>query len=340
MDYVNILNTIRANASSQYQERVPEATKANLIEVGNPITTYDAVANEFLSILVNRIVMTKIDIKRYKNPLAKFKGEEMPYGYTIQNIHVNPAKAETFTQDAGENLLKKTLSEVQVEYYNINRKDIYPATIEDGDLTSAFTSADNFAKFVDGIFNSLYSGDSIDEYLLMRNLFSNGVTKNIIKSTPIDPITNEITANTFLKLARALALKMQTPSSNYNNYKTYTSSNTDVVTWTSPEDLLLIINADWMAASDVDSLSGAFNLSKKEFLGNVIVVDEFENPSNNLGLGAIVCDKRIIKAHDVKYKLKQFENGRGLYYNYYLHHWQTLSLSLFANAMAFTFDIA
>ena len=40
-----ILNVIRANASSAYQERVPEATQENITEIGNPILKYQAVAN-------------------------------------------------------------------------------------------------------------------------------------------------------------------------------------------------------------------------------------------------------------------------------------------------------
>lgn len=337
MDYVKVLNTIRSNASDTYKSRVPVATAANIIDVGNPILTYDTTANEFLDILVNRIVMTKIVHKRFRNPLAKFKGEELPYGYAVQNININPAKAETFTQTIGETLLKKKLPEVQVEYYELNRKDMYDTTIEEADLTNAFTTGDQFGKFVDEQFNSLYAGDSIDEYLLMRNLFTYGITKNIIKSIDVGDIKTDVDAKKILKLLRAFALKMQAPSINYNNYKAYSGGDTDIVTWTNSEDILLIINADWMSALDVDALAGAFNLSKMDFLGNIVVVDEFVEPSENVALGAVICDKRILKAHDKMFKLKQFENGKGLYRNYYLHHWQFLSLSLFANAIALTF---
>ena len=52
---VNVLNTIRANASPSYQERVPQATQDNITAVGNPLLEYNATMNEFLTSLVNRI---------------------------------------------------------------------------------------------------------------------------------------------------------------------------------------------------------------------------------------------------------------------------------------------
>ena len=56
MDVISILNTIRANNSAVYQERIPEATEQNMREVGNAILAYQACTNEFLDALVNRIV--------------------------------------------------------------------------------------------------------------------------------------------------------------------------------------------------------------------------------------------------------------------------------------------
>ena len=68
-----ILNTIRANASSDYQERVPIATQNNIAEVGNAITNYEPTRNEFLNALINRIGMVIIQSRLYENPLREFK---------------------------------------------------------------------------------------------------------------------------------------------------------------------------------------------------------------------------------------------------------------------------
>ena len=58
MNLQEILNTIRENASEIYQQRVPEATRANIQEVGEAITDPNnaVVANEFMSTLLNMII--------------------------------------------------------------------------------------------------------------------------------------------------------------------------------------------------------------------------------------------------------------------------------------------
>ena len=59
---VDILNTIRANASSTYQNQVPEITKATEIPaVGDVLFGYPALANEFISALVNRIALVRVN---------------------------------------------------------------------------------------------------------------------------------------------------------------------------------------------------------------------------------------------------------------------------------------
>ena len=62
-DGVQILNTIRANASLAYQDRVPKVTRENFADVGKIITEYDAFANEFL---------TNLDIHYSAPPAASF----------------------------------------------------------------------------------------------------------------------------------------------------------------------------------------------------------------------------------------------------------------------------
>ena len=53
---LDIINTIRANASAEYQQYVPEITKATEIpKVGEIIFGYPALANQFISALMNRI---------------------------------------------------------------------------------------------------------------------------------------------------------------------------------------------------------------------------------------------------------------------------------------------
>lgn len=334
VDYVNILNTIRANATQLYQDRVPVATKDNLSAVGNPILSYEAVSNEFLSSLVNRIIMQMVITKRYNNPLAKFKGNELPYGYSQINTYTNPTKAEAFSESIGESLLKKTLPDTKTEFFNMNRQDMYPVTISEESLSLAFTNGNELTDFISSVFNAMYSGDSIDEYLMMKNLFVSALASDkIVNHVVDDPILSPQNAKNFGKTLKTFGGLFKFASSNYNKYsKIKGGTETEIITWTEPEDLLLILPTDILTELDFESLAVAFNMDKVKFLGQIIEVDNF----GDSGIVGVVCDRHVIKVNDHKFKMKEFENGKGLYWNYFLHHWQTLSLSLMSNCVAFT----
>ena len=58
---IDILNTIRANASYEYQSLVPEVTTEHDIpKVGEVIYGHPAIANQFINALVNRIALVKV----------------------------------------------------------------------------------------------------------------------------------------------------------------------------------------------------------------------------------------------------------------------------------------
>ena len=71
---IDILNTIRANASAQYQDQVPEvATNYDVRQVGDVFFGYPNLANEFLSALVNQIALVRIRSATFNNPYRMFK---------------------------------------------------------------------------------------------------------------------------------------------------------------------------------------------------------------------------------------------------------------------------
>ena len=58
---IDILNTIRANASAEYQSLVPEIEQSTDIPaVGEVLYGYPALANQFINALVNRIALVKV----------------------------------------------------------------------------------------------------------------------------------------------------------------------------------------------------------------------------------------------------------------------------------------
>lgn len=75
MDLVTVLNTIHANASAVYQERIPEATRTNLEDIRYAMISDDnvIVANEFMATLLNKLIKSVVHTKRFNNPLKSLK---------------------------------------------------------------------------------------------------------------------------------------------------------------------------------------------------------------------------------------------------------------------------
>lgn len=332
---INVLNTILAQASADYQARVPQATQTNISEVGSAVMSYQATENEFLSALVNKIAMTIVRNKTFRNPLAVLKKGGVPLGKNIEEIYTNPATGTIF-DPTGANLLKRELPDTKAIYHSMNRQGQYKATVSKSQLIQAFTSYEALEKLLNSIVNSIYSGDNLDEFMLMKELFASAITGNKLKTVDVSPVGATDTAKAFVKSIKTVGQAMQFPSKNFNSYYDINSA-TDakpVITWTPLENQVLILRNDVSVEVDVELLAQAFNVSYTDLQQRTLIVDSFGSAEK---CGAILCDEAFVQVYDNLTQMESFHNGEGLYDNFIYHHWQTYSLSLFANAMAFMF---
>jgi hypothetical protein len=332
-DMKAVLDVIRANASQEYQDRVPLAERTTITAVGAPILAYTAVQNEFLTALVNRIALTIVQNKTAKNPLAVLKKGTIPLGADIQEIFTNMAK-DTGFDGSGSALLTKTTPDTKALYHRINRKGQYPVTITKPQLQTAFTSYSALENLLTSIVTSMYSGDNYDEFILMKNLFADAITNDKIVTASVSHVNTEASAKAFVKAVKNASSAFTFPSSAFNTYfdnKPDSDIGDPVTTWTPVNDQILLIRADIMNEIDVEVLASAFNMNKVEFLAKTLRVDSFGSASNCL---AILCDRSCVQVYDNLFETTNFYNPQGLYWNYWLNHWQTYSISLFANALA------
>lgn len=331
---VNILNTILQNASADYQSRIPMATQTNITEVGSAIMSHQVTENEFLNALVNKIAMTIVRNKTFKNPLSVLKKGGVPLGKNIEEIYTNPAKGGTF-DPTGAKLLERAIPDTKAIYHTRNRQGQYKATVSKAMLITAFQSYGALEQLLNSIVNSIYSGDNLDEFILMKELFASAIEGGKIKKVgDLSEINDEASARAFVKAIRSVGQAMEFPSTEFNSYYDI-NKDTDanpVVTWTPLADQILILRNDIAVDVDVELLARAFNVSYTDMKQNTLIVDTFGSATN---CGAILCDKAYVQVYDNLTQMESFHNGEGLYDNYIYHHWQTYSLSLFANATAF-----
>lgn len=329
---LNLLNTIRDNASEAYTSRIPEATRNNLSEIGGALIDDIDLANEFTSALINKVAYTRVHSKIFKNPLAMLKKGTKPYGDSIEEIFVNFAKGETFDV-TGATLLNRKLPDVKAVYHKMNRKDKYKVSITHDLLQKAFRSFDGFNSVFNGIINSLYNGDNLDEFVLFKQMIKQAIEDGCMTTYEVaDPVTSATNAQEFIKSLKFVSQDMQFPKDIYNGYlKAQDKDTVPVTTFSSIDDQLIIIDTATSVSIDVDVLAKAFNMDRMTFLAKQVVIDAFPDPK----IRAAIVDVQWSQIYDDLYQMRTFQNGEGLYDNYILHHWQTIAYSPLVNAVAF-----
>lgn len=322
---IDVLNAIRANASSTYQERIPVATQENIRQIGNAMMTYEATQNEFLSALVNRIGRVIITSKSYTNPLRVFKKGILEYGETIEEIFVNIAKAKQFDPSvAEEEVFKREIPDVNAVFHKMNLQNFYKVTVSNEQLRQAFLSSQGINDLIGYIVDSLYTGAEFDEYITMKQLIVDAANNGEMYAVNIPAVSSDNT-KTIVSTIKSVSNQLEFMSSTYNSM--------GVLTHTRKNRQVLIIDAALDAAIDVDVLAYAFNMDKAEFMGRRVLVDNFGELK---GVVAALVDEDWFMVYDNFIGFTENYNGQGLYWNYFYHVWKTFSTSPFSNAILFT----
>ena len=344
---IDILNTIRANASSEYQSLVPTITTATEIpRVGEVIYGYPALANQFLNALVNRIASVRVKSAVFNNAYKELKKGYLEFGETVEEVFVQIAKAREFSAEKAEaRELKRSLPDVRSAFHTMNYRVQYPVTIQDNDLKLAFMSIDGVQDLIAKIVDAVYTAAEYDEYLLFKYLIIKAVSHG--KMFPVS-ISGGMSAAAVA--FRGTSNKLGFMSSKYNE--------SGVTTSTPKADQYIFMDSDYNAAYDVSVLAAAFNMDKAEFSGKLMLIDDFTSFDNDrfdviransdmiesvsdselalmAKVKAILVDKEWFQIYDNNNKFTETYVASGLYWNYFYNVWKTVSYSPFSNAVVF-----
>ena len=335
MNLVNLLNTIRDNASSVYKDTIPEATRTNIESIQAVMTdpTQGVVQNEFVSALLNMIILQVIHDKSFKDPLAELKKGNKPLGDTVEEIYANYVQAKGY-DPAGTDLLTRELPDVKAIYHKMNRKDKYAVNINQDMLGKAFASYDKLESMISSLINTLSKSAERDEFTLIKQLFAQAYESGALTEIAVpDPTVNETNAKAFTKAVKIVSGDMQFPSARYNGWLRVQSTDIKpIVTNSTRDEQILIVSNAVDVSLDIDYLAGIFNLEKGEFNNTrKIVIDEFPVP----GMVACLVDREFFQVFDDLMRFSEFFNADNLETKYYLHVWQTLSYSSLVNAVCF-----
>lgn len=346
---IDILNTIRANAPLEYQNLVPEVeVEADIPKVGDVLYGYPALANYFISALVNRIAMVRVKSATFNNAYAELKKGYLEYGETVEEVFVQIAKAREFSAEkAKDREFKRTLPDVKAAFHTMNYRVQYPITIQDEDLRMAFLDAQGVQELIAKIVDSVYTGAEYDEYLLFKYLMIKAIAHGKMKPVSIGNGTN---MNDAAVQYRGISNMLTFIKTDYNEAGVHTN--------TSKNDQYIFMDAQYNAAYDVNVLASAFNMDKAEFMGKLKLIDDwttFDNErfdqiragsdqieevtASELALmadvKAVLVDREWFQIYDNLAKMTEDYVASGLYWNYFYNVWKTVSYSPFSNAVVF-----
>lgn len=338
---LNALREMSVSGSSIYHQYIPIIDENTSIStLAEPILTVPAVANDFMNMLVNRIVYTQFEAKLYNNPLKILEGDRIPLGYAGQEIFTNRAKGRKYNVNDFAGLLQKYEADTKVQYMTLNSDLQYPVTVTRHDLKKAFTSWTDLDRFIDQLSNSLYNGAYIDEFRFTKNLVGSAYSYGGVQVQTVSAISSEATAKAFVKACRNLFLGFQVPSTSYNAWAKVGGYGDPITTWSNPEDIVILLRNDVRTEIDVDVLASAFNMDKATLMGNILAVDNFDvidddgvkrfDGSAILGL---IADKSFFRIKQQDMYLDQFYNANNRTWQYYLNVTKMYQYSLFANAV-------
>lgn len=341
--YLNEIRETSIQNNTLYHQSVPFINEnTDIGTFGQPILNVPVVMNEFMSMLVNRIVYTQFTMKYFRNPLQVLEGDRIPLGYAGQEIYVNPSQGRKFNVNDFAGLLAKYEADVKVQYTNVNMDLQYPVTVSRHKLKQAFVSWDALDGFIGELSNSLYNGAYIDEYKFTKYLVSQAYKQNSAQIRQITAPTTEAQAKSFITEARKLFLNFQTPSSDFNSWNKVGGYGRPITTFTNPEDIVFLVRNDIRAYIDVNVLASAFNIDKTILLGNILPVDNFDqydDSGNKIFDGSailgIIADKSWFRIKRQDMFLDEFYNANNRTWQYYLNLTKMYNYSLFANGVIF-----
>lgn len=314
-------------SSPNFQSTIGDPNEVSSLEFMNGLLEYpDSLGVEFMN-LATRIGRVIAYRNILTNKLAPFKMENMGLGYTMEEYFVECAKEHAYDQaDAENTLYKRELPDIKTAFYVVNRKSYYPATITDDDMRKYFVSWDGVNSLIARIVDSMYNGDNKDDYNYMKSALVKHYENGLMKIVKTSAVTDTDTAKELARKITEYVSYLTEPTNEYNAMA--------VTKQNDYEDIYIILSGKSNSYLNIDWLAQTFQLEFAEFKAHVLVLPTL--PSTTQGtIEALVVDSEIYRVFDQKYSVVVAYNAKGLYWNYFLHHWEGIATSRFANAIAF-----
>lgn len=326
----DVLTRAWINGSNMFQQRIPNPSinaYANVVaELFAPMN--NDLFNEF-SGLLNGLIGTYIDVKRFENPLRVLKKPSSDWGNSERHVAIKYLQAHAGRFD-DETLLKVEKPEFVEWFYSVAEPRRYEFSWSRQELAHAFAvDGYGYDDLLAGTITQMLSSSEYDEMNIMLQMFAEadtrmgGLYRYNLSAAPND----EATAKELLRGIRTVAGRMRFPSMLYNHIP--------VPVFESPETLVVWVTPEVRATLDVEALSAVFNLDKADIQYRVITIPEFPIPN----VYAAITSEDFIYYRDFMTGLEPpFYNPGNRTMKYYYWANAMIGINPAANCVLFTTD--
>ena len=317
---------INAILSSEYGDRIPEATQNNLSEIAEKILAYQPAKNSLLEALYNKIALTIIDSMEFDNPFDRFRRADINYGDTLEDIFVDiPEGYEYNAKD--ENPFAQVQPDVKALYHTLNKQLQYEQTIHDPEFRRALRSPYGLDSLVTRIVNSLRTASKVDDFLIGKQILSDESVYGKVVYLGTKTGNNATDGKHLLEAIKTAGSGMKFPSREFNQQ--------GVMDNTPMARQVLFITSQYKNIIDLDVLAGLYNLNKADITQLIIELDDF---NENETMACALVDERFLNFHYALQDGGLIYNPKALATNHFWNSWSINTASLFKNAVMFKFE--
>lgn len=264
-----ILNAIR-NESDIFRTSTPLVEDAQSARAfGEFVTGAGQYKELFWGILINRIALTVLSGREFKNKLSQFRRGKIGLGDIVQNVWVGLVTPEGWTSDVSNpgDVYRTNKPDAKVSMSAVNCKLSYEITNNDTELGYAFVQENGLYNLVSKITERLITSEQVDDYNMMKWVMAKNLIANPDAVVSVGTVNDQASADGAIRTMKEVVNNYPFMKTEYNEAHVPAPCPT--------EEVIFMTTSKSRADFDVLSLAKAFNVTYEQFLGQEVQIDEF-----------------------------------------------------------------
>lgn len=282
--------------------------------------------------LIGKIAITVIRDVATENHLAAFLKGRIDYGDTVEQAVVKLLESTEYDRDGENALAPDDAEKLAVRYFKNWSRKKFKTTIWTTEMKKYLTGEISAEELAGKLVSALGSSDTQELYEGIKALLAWGSSVGSLGDddaviTYLGDVAGDgekYDYNGILKKIKNAVKGMKFVNTDFNK--------AGLKRGTRIEDIIIVMPYTLATDTDVDSLSGFFNLDKAEIRNRIIEVDTTDNKVYILDRNAVLIYTRL-------YQMLTQLNADGAFYNYYLHVDRMFAISPLFDSCFFTYSL-